>query len=484
MQTSVEQRDFLILGAILLLALILRLWGLNAPLWYDEILTLESHIRLPWGEMMQTYSMNHHYLFSLQSKLFVTLFGESPWTLRMPSLVFGVASIAAMWWLARDLVGRWAAHITALLLALSYHHIWFSQNARGYTELAFWSALAMGLFLIGMRQPSIKIWLGYGVCMVLAVATHLTGLFFFIAQGFVWLFVALRAFPAQGLRAPIILWPVFGYIVGGLLTLLFYVPILPSLIETMGMVSATTGVDVMAEYRNPVWSLFEGVRTAIGSLGLVVGIVIIAVLTLISLGMWLLSAKDTLYSVIVVLHIAVTIALLMAIDMRIWPRFFFADIGFVMLLIVLGVHFATELFTRYVRLMPQKILFTLAIAGMVLISVGMASRNYSAPKQNLQGAYKFAEITREDGARVYAVGVASKIFNGFYAAGWGTIEDNAQFMEALAQPGPLIFVVAFPARSLRVVSELESRAEGGALELLKVFPGTLGDGAVLVYQRG
>ena len=44
-------RDGLWLAAILALALALRLWGLNAPLWYDEILTVDTHLRLPWGEL-------------------------------------------------------------------------------------------------------------------------------------------------------------------------------------------------------------------------------------------------------------------------------------------------------------------------------------------------------------------------------------------------------------------------------------------------
>ena len=78
-------RDYTVLGGILLLALIARIWGLNGPLWFDEITTLETHVRLPWDEMMQSYSMNHHYLFSFQAKLTTSLFGESAWALRAPA---------------------------------------------------------------------------------------------------------------------------------------------------------------------------------------------------------------------------------------------------------------------------------------------------------------------------------------------------------------------------------------------------------------
>ena len=94
-----------------------------------------------------------------------------------------------MWWLARDIAGTSIAHLTGLLVAISYHHIWFSQNARGYTEVAFFSTLGMILFLRGMARPSLDIWLAYGVTLALATFTHLTGAFAFAAQGVMWVLV-------------------------------------------------------------------------------------------------------------------------------------------------------------------------------------------------------------------------------------------------------------------------------------------------------
>ncbi len=185
---SIHRREFFVLGAILVLAIVLRIVGLNAALWFDEIVSLETHLRLPWSERMRSYSMNHHYLY-FESKVVIEIFGASPWSLRLPALIFGVASIGACWVLARHVAGPTIAHISALLLALSYHHIWFSQNARGYTELSFWALLGMILFLKGIAAPGPKIWIIYGVTLALAVFTHLTGAFFFAAQSLVWLAV-------------------------------------------------------------------------------------------------------------------------------------------------------------------------------------------------------------------------------------------------------------------------------------------------------
>lgn len=484
MERSGIQRDFIYLGGLLLLALFLRVWGLNSPLWYDEILTLQTHVRLPWGDMMQTYSMNHHYLYSLQAKASVAIFGETAWSVRLPAMIFGLASIAAIWWLVRDLAGRNVAHVTALLLAISYHHIWFSQNARGYTELAFWSALAMILFLRGMHKPALKVWLGYGVCLAAAITTHLTGVFFFLAQGLVWFFIALRALPGQGIRAPIITWPALGYVVGGVLTLLFYAPILPSVFETAGNVAGTSSVDVMQEYQNPLWSVIEAVRTGIGPFGPLIGFVTIITLTLVGLGARVLWTTGRLFVVIVILHIALTMALLMALGMRIWPRFFFVDFGFLMLLMVLGVRYSTRLMSEYIRFIPVKRLYAVAVAAMVIISGGLASRNYIAPKQNLAGAFELVEVRRTESDRIYAVGVGATIFNNYYGADWQVIDGAQQFMQALDEPGSIYLVIAFPARYFRVIPELDALVYDESLELVKRFPGTLGDGAVFVFRRG
>ena len=116
-------RDWLWLALILALATALRLWNLGAPLWFDEIVTVMEHLRLDWGRMLSSYSMNYHYLHNLQAKVATQIWGEEIWAIRLPSLVFGLASIVATWALAWRIAGRSAAHVTAALMALSFHHI-------------------------------------------------------------------------------------------------------------------------------------------------------------------------------------------------------------------------------------------------------------------------------------------------------------------------------------------------------------------------
>ncbi|WP_170412485.1 glycosyltransferase family 39 protein [Ruegeria arenilitoris] len=481
---AIGRSDLAILLFILLLAAALRIAGLDSPLWYDEIWTVDTHIRLPWGDMMREYSMNHHYFFSMKAKLFSQIFGEESWVYRFPAVVFGVGIVAAIWWLTKEVANTWIAHVSALLVALSYHQVWFSQNARGYTELAFWSVLGLILFLRGVRRPAMKTWIAFGLTAAAAVFTHLTGAFFFVALGFVWLISLVTGF---GREAPLtrewMLQPLIGVALALVLTFLAYLPILPSVLNTMGEISATSSVDKMQVYQNPIWTMVEGVRTAIGNTGPLTVIVAVAGLVAIAFGALGTHAKQPLFFVTIAMHIVVTLVILMSLDMRIWPRFFFVDIGPVIVLVVVGCGYGAGLVARLFR-RPQisRPLFIAGVLVMVAVSMFLVQRNYDAPKQNLAGAFAFVEETRGPSERVYAINPGGPVFESHFDADWITIGDAEGYAKAMEQPGPVALVVLFPNRMLRVIPRLGTDADK-ELELERTFAGTLGDGHVLIYRR-
>lgn len=471
-------RDGAILAAILLFALALRVYGLNAPLWYDEIETVDSHLRLPWGEMMRDYSMNHHYLHNLLAKASMQIFGEAPWSIRLPALGFGLGTIWATWVLARDVAHRRVAHVTALLVALSYHEIWFSQNARGYTGLAFFSTLSLIFFLRGMTAPRLWLWIGFGLTMAAAIFTHLTGAFFYVAVGLVW----LGALIARREGGALLVQPLIGAGLGLALTALAYLPLVPSMAKTVAGVAETSAVDEMQEYQNPLWTAAEAIRTGLGeggALNLVVGL---AVLVLSVLGAVAVSRQSRLFAPVVFLHIAVTVAVLMALSMRIWPRFFFVDIGLLLILIVVGVEWVCLRIGGLVGRGAGRGLFVVASVLMVVISAGLASRNYQSPKQDLAGAFAMVEAERQPGERIYAVGHAGLVFQRHFGADWTTIFTPEEYRAAVEAPGPVTFVVAFPDRSFRALPQLWADSEGRLTERAWL-PGTLGDGGVVILKR-
>ena len=167
----------LALAALLLLGLVLRLIHLGTGLWYDEIQTLVQFARLPIGRLLTEYpSTNHHPLYSQLASASIGLLGESGATLRLPAALMGTASLWAFYRLAMMVTTRREALLGTLLLTLSYHHVWFSQNARGYSGLLLFTLLGTAAFLRLLQDPRAgwpaAAW--YGGCMALAAYIHPT----------------------------------------------------------------------------------------------------------------------------------------------------------------------------------------------------------------------------------------------------------------------------------------------------------------------
>ena len=182
-------------------------------------------------------------------------------------------------------------------------------------------------------------------------------------------------------------------------------------------------------------------------------------------------------------HIILTVVVLLGVGMRIWPRFFFTDIAFVLFLIVLGVQSCCQWFARALPEPLDRALFPLALVAMALISSAMAVRNYAAPKQDLAGAFQQVEAARLPGERAFAISYSGEIFSGYFHADWGTIWTTEDYQTALATPGPLTIVVTFPDRNLREYPAIEADRAAGLLVERAALPGTLGDGAILILHR-
>lgn len=475
--------DRLALGAIMALALALRLPVMTGPLWFDEIVTVQTHLTSGWGEMLSSYSMNHHYLHNLAAKLSMSLFGEAPWSIRLPALIFGLLGIWAMWRLALDLGGRLPALGTALLMALSYHHIWFSTNARGYTGLALFSTLGVLYFLRGLRSGRRADWIRFAACLAATIFTHLTGAFLYLTLGLVWLALILLRARTGTLERATVTGPLVGFLLGGFVTLALYAPVVPSLLAEVSGVAKTSAGDPMQEYQNPFWTIYEGLRTGLGNAGVLAVMVGLLAGALILCGAMALRRRAPLFAPIVFGHVALTVLLLLAVGMRIWPRFFFTDIPFLLFLIVMGTGLVCGWFAARLPARLGAPLFPLAILAMALVSAPLAARNYGAPKQDLAGAYGAVELARVPGERVFAISYSGEIFSGYFGADWGTIWTEEEYRAAAAQPGPLTIVVTFPARNLREYPAIEADLQAGRLTERTVLPGTLGDGYVLILHR-
>src|SRR5262245_15220738 len=126
---------------VMLIAVILRVTGANSELWFDEIATVGNYVRLPFPMLLQTYgSANNHVLNSVLVHFFVAVLGsEQPWVVRLPSILFGVGSVWAFYLVARQLWTNQLALIATFMFAVSYHGVYYAQQARGYSMFLFFA---------------------------------------------------------------------------------------------------------------------------------------------------------------------------------------------------------------------------------------------------------------------------------------------------------------------------------------------------------
>lgn len=148
---SIPRTTWLSLAAITLLAAVLRLWQINESLWVDELHT-------SWCVQAGFENVPQRAAEGNQSPLYFWLLwgltrvlGESEFTLRLPSLLAGIALPGMAWLLVRRLgLGEktlLTAVLASLLVAVDHTSIFYSTEARPYAlvELASTGALILAL---------------------------------------------------------------------------------------------------------------------------------------------------------------------------------------------------------------------------------------------------------------------------------------------------------------------------------------------------
>lgn len=472
------------LAGILVVAAAARIIGLDAGLWYDEIFTLTHYVRAPLGQVLTDFSsLNNHMFYSLQAKASVALLGENAWALRLPAVLFGLGSLVLLWAMARIPAGRVATLFAALLMAISYHHVWFSQNARGYTGILFWTSLATLLLIEGLKRPDWRIWTAYGVSVAAGMYTHLSAGFFFASHALVYAAAWLarstpRLAPYAGLRD---IRPVFGFALGGMLTLLLHLPLLGQVLVAMNKVSEGKTTSSMAEWVNPLRALQE-IADSLSAFGPLAPAALGGVLLVFAVGAVTLWRRAPLLVAVYALSIPLALGLLILLDFRIWPRYFFVDIGFVLLCLALGAQRLCTWVTGLLR-MPklEGPLFATGVLVASAASLVLLVRNYEHPKQDFDGAMNLIAAQRGPGDVATSLGLASEPIHSYFAPEWPVVE-NASDLAKLEHSSKRVWLVT--AFDDHVRSEQDSALERvrNSFVLVLELDGTLGGGTVKIYR--
>jgi uncharacterized membrane protein len=150
----------------------LRLYGLDfQSMWFDEGLQYYVATNKSLDELFHQTNSFHPPLSFIINYLFL-LPGESDFLLRLPSALFGIASLPLFYILARELSSEREAVIAVLILAISPFHIWYSQEGRMYSQLLFFSLLSSVLLLQAIKNGNARGWVYYALSSAAGIYTH------------------------------------------------------------------------------------------------------------------------------------------------------------------------------------------------------------------------------------------------------------------------------------------------------------------------
>jgi mannosyltransferase len=185
------------LASLAMAAAVLRFSYLGRkPFWFDECFSVEV-ARLSWRNLVRLLwrreaNMSLYYLM-LRGWLH---FGSSPVFVRSLSVIVSLATLPAIFWLARKLFDSRVALIAVALITFNAYHIRYAQEARSYSLFVLLATLASGFFVAAFREPSSPNRRTYILASVLAAYAHLYALLMLAAHWF-----SLRGPRAQhGLR--------------------------------------------------------------------------------------------------------------------------------------------------------------------------------------------------------------------------------------------------------------------------------------------
>jgi hypothetical protein len=464
-------------------------------LWFDEIGTHIRYMTLPLGQIFSTYGTeNQHFLFSILARISILTFGDTVWAFRLPAVLFGVASIWSLYRMGREVGSEQEALFAAGLFTFSYHHVWFSQNARGYSGLLFWTLLASWLLLRALRDDRGQSWVAYAFAAALGVYTQATMPFVLVGHAII---AGIHMW-----RRSIVLGPLVGFGLGALLTVQLHALALPQIFgDVRGMHSA------VEEWKKPLWALSELVSGL--QINFAGGFAAAGAILLFGAGM--ISFLRSRWEVVALLLIppALGASLVLSMGHHIWPRFFYFVFGFAALIVIRGATVLgdvggkrglttlSQLLRAKSTTMAQKwtersvpffpffrasLVSGAACCAMVVVSA-MSVPFAFGPKQDFGGAREFVESQKQPGDAIVTADLASFIYTSYYKAGYEEVKSAAQLREIRAR-SKRVYLIYTLEQVLKSQHPDVYALVKQDFTVAKRFGGTLKNGTVVVVVAG
>jgi len=197
---GIRPRVLLMLALLVMAGAFLRFHNLGHILLYlDEPI---HSVRIDYQPLPFVLAHNNGSAFFAILVHYLLGLGKTETMARLPSAVFGLLTILAVYKAGAYLFNRRVGGTAAALLAFSPFCIQFSQYSRGYATFLFMAWLSMFLFWLAWDKNRPRDWILYLVFTVLAIYSHLMGIMllpvYALYAGGMWMTGRLRAARPEG----------------------------------------------------------------------------------------------------------------------------------------------------------------------------------------------------------------------------------------------------------------------------------------------
>jgi mannosyltransferase len=155
-----KKRNDKIIILVLVLAFVMRLVAINQSFWLDEAIGVIAVKKYHFLQILTQFMKadNHPPLYYLTLDAWAAIFGYSEFAVRALTVGLGVFTVYLTYQIVRQIKpgNRFFQLISALFLATSQFHIYYSQEARMYSMAAFFAALCIYSFIKVIKNISNK----------------------------------------------------------------------------------------------------------------------------------------------------------------------------------------------------------------------------------------------------------------------------------------------------------------------------------------
>ena len=397
-----SRRDLAIVSLLALLALLVRLPYLAGDLWIDEITTLMRHASGPLIDIfLQATSSNNHLLNSVLGHISIATFGISTWSLRLPALIFGCLTVPVCFLIGRTGGRSLEGYMAALLVAFSYHHIFFSTNARGYCGYMF-GALASAYFLDQLLRGR-KVLLPYVIALLVSALSLLLGLMVLVSHLLV---IGLTMWRKRSEHAPDAL---RASLLSGYLVAHAYAFMVPDVLGFIfddyqrGSVGWGFSVSFLREIHR---GLLPFLPFPVVVVALLIGAGILV------FGFVSYCKNNFPLGLSLTLPVLILAGLTLILGLKVYPRFFVLVLPVSCLLLSRFVYAGLDAtgLSKKQRLAAGRLLLACSVGASLFILWSFGIK----PKQDYTGARAFVEAAKASNAPVVAVGVAGESYRYYW----------------------------------------------------------------------